>query len=306
MLTVVRITTMGWLPMFDPRLGCSTISFRHLTLRPALAAIADLGFTEIDLGSLPGVCDHVPLDLDHHRVQDVADAVRRSGLTVRSINCDVGDLNDVGTDLEGSTHLRGLLELAATVGAQALVLPNGAGDHAPMDTLDKDLDRVAANLDIALKHARPHRVDIWTESLHVFRLCCTAERASALAERIDPAIGIVMDFSHIVASGAEPSQFAATYGSRIAHVHIRDATRGTVRLDTTDEVDAPGNINISVGRGDVDFHGGFAALRSAGFDGHFALELETRDITDEQRPTATAAAGHLITELLHHTHQEAS
>ena len=46
------------------RLGCSTISFRHLDLDEALSWIAALGFTSIDLGALPGVCDHVPYVLD--------------------------------------------------------------------------------------------------------------------------------------------------------------------------------------------------------------------------------------------------
>ena len=36
------------------RLGCSTISFRHLALDEALAQIAELGFPEIDLDALPG------------------------------------------------------------------------------------------------------------------------------------------------------------------------------------------------------------------------------------------------------------
>ena len=48
------------MPHYDSRLGCSTISFRHQALPQALATIAGLGFTEIDLGALPGVCDHVP------------------------------------------------------------------------------------------------------------------------------------------------------------------------------------------------------------------------------------------------------
>ena len=53
--------------MIHTRLGCSTISFRHLPLPQALATIAELGFAEIDLGALPGVCDHVPYVLDADR-----------------------------------------------------------------------------------------------------------------------------------------------------------------------------------------------------------------------------------------------
>ena len=81
------------MPRFDSRLGCSTISFRHQPLPEALATIAGLGFTEIDLGALPGVCDHVPYVLDMTAVEDVARTVIASGLQVRSINGDIGDLN---------------------------------------------------------------------------------------------------------------------------------------------------------------------------------------------------------------------
>ena len=50
--------------MFNPRLGCSSISFRHQELPAALRTMAELGFEEIDLGALPGVCNHVPFQLD--------------------------------------------------------------------------------------------------------------------------------------------------------------------------------------------------------------------------------------------------
>ena len=67
-------------------------------------------------------------------------------------------------------------------------------------------------------------------------------------------------------------------------MHIRDAE--------------PGNINLSVGRGVVEFARGLKALADAGYGGQFALELETRDITNEQRPEATAQAAQLISNLI--------
>ena len=70
---------------FSTRVGCSTISFRHLPLTPALEVINELGFAEIDLGALPGVCDHVPYVLDSAAVAQVAAEVAASGLTVRSV-----------------------------------------------------------------------------------------------------------------------------------------------------------------------------------------------------------------------------
>jgi sugar phosphate isomerase/epimerase len=276
--------------MIDSRLGCSTISFRHLPLPQALATIAELGFAEIDLGALPGVCDHVPYVLDDAAVADVAATVAGSGLRVRSINGDIGDLNvvlDPDVRAERDRHLAMLVELAAATGARALVLPCGALDHQPVDTLDVDLDRVAAELVGAAHTAAVHGVELWAESLHFHRLCFNIERAQQLTSRLDKAddhVGVVMDFSHIVASGGDPVEFVERFGPRIAHVHIRDAV--------------PGNINLSVGNGDVDFAVGLKALSHTGYAGHFSLELETRDITHDERPAAAARAGRYITELI--------
>ena len=56
--------------------------------------------------------------------------------------------------------------------------------------------------------------------------------------------------------------------------------------------------NLSIGSGEADFAAGLRAPERVGYTGHLSLELETRDITHDQRPAAArAAAGH-ITSLL--------
>ena len=275
------------MPAFDHRLGCSTISFRHQDLAKALNTIADLGFSEIDLGALPGVCDHVPYVLDEAAVENVARTVIASGLNVRSINGDIGDLNvpvSRSAARDRRRHLDMLVALAVASDARALVLPCGAIDHTPVKTLQADVARVADALSWAADVAATRGVRLWVESLHLHRLCWNLERAHMLADRLPERVGIVMDFSHVVASGADPVEFVARFGPRVEHVHIRDAVLG--------------NINLSVGRGAVDFAKGLKALADSGFNGHFSLELETRDITHDERPAAAAAAGHLISALI--------
>ncbi|MBJ8344311.1 sugar phosphate isomerase/epimerase [Antrihabitans sp. YC2-6] len=274
--------------MFHHRLGCSTISFRHQPLGEALRTISSLGFAEIDLGALPGVCDHVPYVLDRAAVAAVAITVARSGLAARSINGDIGDLN-VELDAQGrrarGEHLAMLLELAEAIGAQALVLPCGAIDHTPIQSLDADLDRIANELSTAAERANERGIQLWAETLHLHRLCCNIERATALSERLTASrVGVVMDFSHIVASGADPVAFVERFANRIEHVHLRDAV--------------PGNINLSIGKGDADFAAGIDALTRHGYRGHFSLELETRDVTHEGRPAATREAGQLVSALI--------
>ncbi|MHA7279662.1 sugar phosphate isomerase/epimerase family protein [Arthrobacter sp. MDT2-2] len=274
--------------MFHPRVVCSSISFRHQDLPTALKTLQGLGFAELDLGALPGVCNHVPFVLDAQAVDEVASDVLRSGLGVRSVNGDIGDLNARLTAVERAArtrHLDMLLALASTIGAAALVLPCGAPSHDPLASFDEDLDLIAAALGEAADRAAAAGVEIWVEAPHFFRLCWDMDRARQLLERVpQESVGLVMDFSHIVASGGDPVEFVRLFSDRIRHVHLRDAV--------------PGNINLSIGNGQADFAAGIQALADAGYQGRFALELETRDVTDDQRPEATAAAARFVSHLI--------
>jgi sugar phosphate isomerase/epimerase len=274
--------------MFNSRLGCSSISFRHEDLPAALRTISGLGFEEIDLGALPGVCDHVPYNLDAPAVTAVTAEVAASGLRVRSVNGDIGDLNavlDGGGQAARERHLEALLTLTANTGAKALVLPCGALSHEPVRSLEEDLDEIATQLIHAGQRAAEFGVELWTESLHFLRFCWNLERAELLAQRLAGAgVGIVMDFSHIVAAGEDPLEYLERHQGRVAHVHLRDAV--------------PGNINLSIGNGDADFAAGLRALAASGYAGHFSLELETRDVTHDERPATAAKAASYITDLI--------
>ena len=160
-------------------------------------------------------------------------------------------------------------------------------DHTPIDTLEADLDRVAAELVAAAGTAAAHGVELWTESLHFHRLCFNIERAQQLTSRLDHAddhVGIVMDFSHIVASGGDPVEFVEPL--RPAHRACPHPRRGAGQ-------------HQPVGRQ----RRGRLRPRPQGpgrrrLPGHFSLELETRDITHDERPAAAAKAGQLISDLI--------
>jgi sugar phosphate isomerase/epimerase len=210
----------------DSRLGCSTISFRAWALPGALAEISAQGFGEIDLGALPGVCDHVSTPLPPELVDVLAEQILASGLAVRLINADVAGMDDPGLDAaEMQSRLRTLVELAGAVGTSTIMLACGRQGTELRTELSRAIAMVARTLTAA-------------------------------------------------------AEFVGRVGDHNAHVHIRDAV--------------PGNINLSVGNGQVDFARGLKALAAAGYAGHFALERETRDITNGQRPAATARAAQLI------------
>ncbi|WP_043496736.1 sugar phosphate isomerase/epimerase family protein [Georgenia sp. SUBG003] len=271
-----------------PRVVCSSITFRRLPLAEALGTIRSLGFGEIDLGALPGVCDHVPYELTDDAVREVATTIRESGLGVRSINADVGDLNE-DVDAAGAAardaHLDQLFDLAEQVEAPAIVLPCGSQGHETISDLGTDLDRVAGFLRHAASLAAARGLEVWVESQHSGRLCYDMDRAGQLTERLEGSgVRVVLDLSHVVASGDEPVEWIHRFADEIAHVHIRDAR--------------PGNIHVTPGNGDVDFAAALSRLGTAGYDGAFSLELETDDVSNEDRPDAALRAGELISSLL--------
>ncbi|GAA3362097.1 sugar phosphate isomerase/epimerase [Saccharopolyspora gregorii] len=267
-----------------PELGCSTISFRRLPVGEALATIRELGFDGIDLGGLPGVCDHIPTPLTGP-VDDLVELVRGSGLRTWAINVDPGPLNDPRLDERDLlTAGRGLVELAAELDA-AVIVPCGAQQREPFADERTDLDRIARGLRSLGDLAAEHGVRLLVEGLHHFRFCHTADRGAALLERVPAeSAGFVFDVSHVVAGGFDEVAFAGDFAERIEHVHLRDAE--------------PGDINLSIGRGRADFAGVVRALRKAGYGGRYVLELETHDVREQERPAAAAAAKDAITALL--------
>ena len=270
----------------DSRLGCSTISFRRWPLAGALAEIKAQGFGETDLGSLPGVCDHVPIPLPADRVEELAEQIRDSGVAVRLINADIADMDDPELDAaEMQRRLRTLVDLAQAVGTSTIMLPCGRQGIEPLTELSNDIATVARTLSAAAEYLNASGVHLLVEAPHSRRLCATIERSEMLYEALgDEPVGAVLDFSHVVASGDDEVDAVRRFDGRIGHVHLRDAVLG--------------DINLSIGRGKVNFPAAIDALTSSGYEGHYSLELETHDIEDADRPTEAGRAGRYISSLL--------
>jgi sugar phosphate isomerase/epimerase len=270
----------------DSRLGCSTISFRRWPLPEALAEIKTQGFGETDLGSLPGVCDHVPIPLPGDRVDALAEQILNSGVKVRLINADVADMDDPALDeADMQRRLRTLVDLAQAVGTSTIMLPCGRQGIEPRTELSRDIDTVARILTAAADFVNAKGLNLLVEAPHSRRLCATVERSEMLYEALgESPVGAVLDFSHVVASGDDEVDAVRRFDGRIGHVHLRDAVLG--------------DINLSIGRGKVNFPAAIDALTSSGYQGHYSLELETHDISDAERPAEAGRAGRYITSLL--------
>jgi sugar phosphate isomerase/epimerase len=216
----------------DSRLGCSNISFRRWPLSGALAQIKGQGFGETDLGSLPGVCDHVPIPLPADRVDELAEQILDSRVTVRLINADVADMDDPDLDAaEMQRRLRTLVELAHAVGTSTIMLPCGQQGTEPRTELPRDIATVARTLIAAAEYLSGVGVNLLVEAPHSRRLCATVERSEMLYDALgDEPVGAVLDFSHVVASGVIARLSSAAVGvPRTVGAVVGDGARDRVR-----------------------------------------------------------------------------
>lgn len=270
------------------RVGLSTISFRHRPLAEALRLIADIGAQEIDLGAIPAVTDHVPVPFSGDPAQ-YASAIAAAGLRTGAVNADPGDLNDPDLTAAALTAVvQPLVELAAALGA-ALIVPAGRADHSPIVDHASDLDLIAANLGLISELCTAQGVRLLVEVLHHRRYVHTVEAADALLERCTPEqLGVLFDVSHVVASAEDPLAWADSLGDRIERVHLRDAV--------------PGNLNLSLGAGEVDFPALVTALEAQGFTGTYILELETHDVEEADREADADRSRALVVDLLQQAH----
>lgn len=273
-------------PPRDPalRVGISTISFRHRPLEEALSIIGGIGAREVDLGAIPAVVDHVPVpfrDDPSVYVRSLAKFVLRAG----AVNADVGNLNDPTLTEEAlRTVAEPLADLAAAVGG-SLIVPCGRASWEPFVDEDTDLATISGNLTFLQEICSDRGVRLQVELLHHLRFIHAVERAQRLLATTGPeTFGLLFDVSHVVASREDPVTWLHNCADRVERVHLRDAI--------------PGNLNLGIGRGEVDFPAVVETLERSGYRGNYILELETHDVTEEEREADAARSFHEITALL--------
>src|SRR5689334_5501029 len=264
--------------------GISTITFRHRPLEEALRLIEGLGAVETELGAIPDVVDHVPVPFDG-RVEPYLDLLDGHRLRAGAVNADIGDINDPDYDREAlRTTTEPLLRLASAVGGSLIV---NCGRQSWDDFVDEssDLEAIAGNLEHLSHLSADHGVRLLVEVLHHRRWIHTVERADRLLELVDPSVfGLVLDTAHLGASEEDAVAWAARQAGRIERVHLRDAV--------------PGNLNVGIGRGTVDFGGVIGALETRGFTGSYILELETHDVEERDREADAQRSLELVTGML--------
>ena len=156
-------------------------------------------------------------------------------------------------------RIRRAAELAATFGAQRLVV--GGGARRASGTQNIDYERLAAALDRVTDIAEEHGL---TASYHP-HLTTIVESPDELARLLPRTrIGFCPDTAHLAAGGGDPAELIRRYPDRIRHVHLKD-----LRSDPFGW--------LPLGQGVLDFADIMRALRDTGYDSWLIVELDDYD-----------------------------
>ncbi|MBM3887820.1 MAG: sugar phosphate isomerase/epimerase [Verrucomicrobia bacterium] len=243
------------------KLGASTLAYRRLPLAEALAHLRRLGFDTVDLGCIyPSYCPHFdPTAAGSSALMRIEDAL--AGLRVATLTIGMAPWNSPDRIIRTAQmeFAVGSLRVAKALGAYAVSVQSGTRPKTAAEW-DNAAQQAAEAVRIVMRRAEALGVRLSVE-IQWNALAETVEQAEQLLALINhPLVGVTVDTSHLVALGADPVAAIERLGSRVHHVHLRDAK--------------PGDYRLTPGDGEVPFAAVAGALRKIGYDRACVIELE--------------------------------
>ena len=249
----------------------SSLGWAHYTLYEALPRIAARGFRRVEIASFGSYCFH--FNFGSPTPPELARMLCEYELTPVCLNYDAGFHEAWNPD-----------EVDAFVGEWARKLPHLAELGIGMMTMDfgvrnsrDDQEYQLANavkgFDRVGEIARGYGVRMLLEVPHLYSTMCGSEQVLWVFDRLSSDnVGALVDSSHWGIISYDIDEFFSGLGDRLWHVHLRDS-RGP------DTADFKQDLELTPGKGSVDFVKFAQALDSVGYDGEVSLDFEYRGAT---------------------------
>ncbi len=258
--------------------AATTLGFSAYGLETALSQLADAGFREVEISHMGSFCVHLPHP--DTTAEAVADALDRNA--VRPIACNISlgrwepDGRDRFFDYTESTDARDAvalgrwyLELASRLGVGTVTMSTARRQLDEREWL-RHLKGAARAFREQARIAADLGLYIHLEVPHLFQITDSVEHVKAMFEEVDhPAAAATVDTSHRGVIGYDPDDLFGFLGDCLRHVHLRDAAGNDTR-------DFRQDLELTPGRGTVDFAAFREALQRAGYQGTVSLDFEYR------------------------------
>jgi sugar phosphate isomerase/epimerase len=253
--------------------ACSTLVYTTGSLREAVERISARGFSRVEIAHMGEYCTHYPPGQEPSEVKELSAS---HGLKPIAINYFPGQI--VGQDMSASKfnvpanaegyekHMRDFLRQMHQVGVPLVLALAGCRTEA--SDRDEQVSAAAGVLTRLAEYAREFGIKLVLEIPHCYSICNTLERARDVFDRIESDnIGAVFDCTHQQVIGYTVREYLDMLGDRLCHVHLRDAAG-------EDTADFRQRLELTPGKGAVDFRRVAQELDRFGYDGEVTLELE--------------------------------
>lgn len=240
------------------KLAFSAWAMRDLPIERQVEIVASLGYTGIELVSAPGAAID-PAKLDGPARRHVRDTIERAGLGLTAI-AGHGDLiaPDAGKRAADEAHVRASIDLAAELGAPALVCMG----YGKPETYEVDKGNIAEAFRPIADHAGRRGV-VFALEPHVGQAIDLPEKCVALIEAVgSPHMKLNFDNSHFDCMGRDLDDYVPQLVPVSVHTHLKDQ-RGIW----------PDHEFLVPGEGDFDYPRYLRAMESAGYRGHVTVEI---------------------------------
>jgi sugar phosphate isomerase/epimerase len=257
------------------QLAYSTNAFTRTDLASAVNAIADIGFSGVEI-----LCDHphwFPGRVGHQELDRIAEIVARRGLAISNLNANTANgyyhpappenvfepaLSNADPALRRwrQDYSIEALRIAHRIGANAVSVT--AGHPRPGVSPSRALDYFVESLMRICEAAERLGVRVGIE----YEPGLLVERAVELKEVLErvgsPRLGANLDIGHSYLDGESPEAAIGLLAGRIWNVHVED-------------IKARKHFHLVPGDGDLPFRRYLDALRANGYDGFLTVELYT-------------------------------
>lgn len=238
-------------------IACSTSAYK-CSLDEALASVARMGFSHVDLIAIPGWGQLEPSALAENwqaGAERVGTLLAQHRLTPVAVNLAVGNPHQRDAaivaqrlrDVEGAARF--MQQLGITV---ASFYPGYRVEDRPWDDVLAD---TVTSIREMLAVAGEYGVTLAVE-LHMFTPFETVAQGSRLLEAV-PELTVAYDPSHYAMQSIDLHE-TKPFIARAVHVHLRDA--------------APEQMAVAVGTGTVDFTWILDTLRARDYQGNISIE----------------------------------
>jgi fatty-acyl-CoA synthase len=222
-----------------------------------------LGYDALELRLLDG--EVIDPRRDREKVRRATATCRARGVEVCAFDSSVQfNVADAAQREHNRQDLLAWIELASELKVPIVRIFGGAGELGEEPSIA--VARVVEGLSLAAPTAEGTDVTIVLETHDAF---ASARRVAEVLDRVSsPHVGALWDSHHPYRMGESASEVVELLGSRIAHVHVKDAVRG----------DPEGTAwqLVLLGEGEVPVAEQLRVLQQRGYEGYVSVEWEKK------------------------------